>query len=63
MVKLGYCINVICQFFLLNSFMGGWFNIFGLELLTGLYYDRQWRESPYFPKVRVGACVCVWGGL
>ncbi|KAL8576636.1 hypothetical protein ACOMHN_025111 [Nucella lapillus] len=50
-VKMAYCVNVVCQFFLLNGFMGGWFNIFGLELLTGLYQDRQWRESPYFPKV------------
>ncbi|XP_076459977.1 innexin unc-9-like [Babylonia areolata] len=50
-VKLGYCVNVVCQFFLLSHFMGGWFNIFGLEILTGRYKDRQWRESPYFPKV------------
>lgn len=50
-IKLAYSVNIVCQFFVLNAFMGGWYNIFGLELLTGLYYDRQWRESPYFPKV------------
>jgi hypothetical protein len=53
-----YCANVIGQFFLLNGFMGGWYNIFGLELLTGLYYDRKWRESPYFPKVRRCVTCC-----
>ncbi|KAK7490833.1 hypothetical protein BaRGS_00017889, partial [Batillaria attramentaria] len=50
-VKLLYFINVVSWFFLLNRIMGGWFNVFGLELLTGMYYDRQWEESPYFPQV------------
>ncbi|XP_070187065.1 innexin unc-9-like isoform X2 [Littorina saxatilis] len=50
-VKLGYSINVISQFFILNRIMGGWWNIFGMEILTGLTNTRERRESPYFPKV------------
>lgn len=50
-VKLLYVVNVICQFFILNSFMGSWYSLYGFEVLNGLASDHTWRESPRFPKV------------
>ncbi|XP_046344503.1 innexin unc-9-like [Haliotis rufescens] len=50
-VKLLYVINVICQFFILNGFMGGWYNLYGFEVISGLANDMTWKESPRFPKV------------
>ncbi|XP_050418687.1 innexin unc-9 [Patella vulgata] len=50
-VKLVYVVNVICQFFLLNAFMGEWYNMYGMEVLSGLYNDHAWKDSPRFPKV------------
>ena len=50
-VKLCYVINVIVHFFLLNAFMGDWYNLYGFEVLDGLANDRYWRDSPRFPKV------------
>ncbi|GFN83747.1 hypothetical protein PoB_001025300 [Plakobranchus ocellatus] len=49
--KLLFVINVICQFFLLNGFMGGWYNMYGFEVIDGLTKDHYWRDSPRFPKV------------
>lgn len=50
-VKLLYVVNVICQFFILNGFMGGWYNLYGFEVMGGILEDHTWRESPRFPKV------------
>ena len=50
-VKVLYVVNVICQFFILNGFMGGWYNLYGFEVLSGLVGDHSWAESPRFPKV------------
>ncbi|NP_001191578.1 pannexin 3 [Aplysia californica] len=50
-VKVLYVVNVIIQFFLLNGFMGDWYNLYGFEVLDGLANDRYWRDSPRFPKV------------
>lgn len=59
-IKLLYCINIISQFFILNSFMGNWYSLFGFKLLSGLYHTRTWAESPYFPKV-TSKMACVLG--
>ncbi|XP_041374430.1 innexin unc-9-like [Gigantopelta aegis] len=50
-VKLMYVVNVICQFFILNGFMGNWYNLYGLEVIDGLSRDVAWRESKRFPKI------------
>lgn len=50
-VKLLFSVNVIVQFFLLNGFMGDWYNLYGFEVLDGLSNDHYWRDSPRFPKV------------
>ncbi|BFZ15641.1 hypothetical protein BsWGS_18679 [Bradybaena similaris] len=50
-VKVLYVANVVIQFFLLNAFMGGWYNLYGFEVIDGLAKDHYWRDSPRFPKV------------
>ena len=50
-VKALYVTNVICQFFLLNGFLGGWYNLYGFEVMAGLMNDADWNESRRFPKV------------
>lgn len=50
-VKCLFTTNVIVQFFLLNAFMGDWYNLYGFEVLEGLSNDHYWRDSPRFPKV------------
>ncbi|KAH9524006.1 Innexin unc-7 [Bulinus truncatus] len=50
-VKLLYVANVITQFFLLNAFMGNWYNMYGFEVIGGLMSDHAWPDSPRFPKI------------
>lgn len=50
-VKALYVVNVVIQFFLLNAFMGGWYSLYGFEVIDGLAKDQYWRDSPRFPKV------------
>ncbi|KAL5006164.1 hypothetical protein ScPMuIL_017322 [Solemya velum] len=50
-VKMLYVINVILQFFILNGFMGGFYSLYGFEVLDGLASNKEWRESPRFPRV------------
>nr|QIC55125.1 innexin 1 [Lymnaea stagnalis] len=50
-VKILFVVNVITQFFLLNAFLGGWYNLYGFEVLEGLATDHYWRDSPRFPKI------------
>lgn len=50
-VKILYVTNVITQFFLLNAFMGEWYNMYGFEVLSGLANDHYWKDSPRFPKI------------
>jgi hypothetical protein len=50
-VKVLYVANAITQFFLLNAFMGGWYSMYGFEVVEGLARDQYWRDSPRFPKV------------
>jgi len=51
-VKILYCVNVICQFFILNAFMGhSFYSAYGLEVLNGLANNWEVQESPRFPRV------------
>lgn len=50
-IKFLYCANVVGQFFILNAFMATDFNMFGFEVIENFIYDRNWRESPRFPRV------------
>ncbi|XP_062574874.1 innexin unc-9-like [Saccostrea cucullata] len=51
-VKVLYCVNIICQFFILNSFMGhGFYSAYGLEVLDGLAKNYEIKESRRFPRV------------
>ncbi|VDP26853.1 unnamed protein product [Soboliphyme baturini] len=50
-IKFMYIVNVICQFFILNSFLGPQYTFWGLEILRDLAYGREWHESGHFPRV------------
>lgn len=51
-VKILYCVNIICQFFILNAFMGhGFYSAYGLEVLDGLANNWEIKESYRFPRV------------
>jgi innexin len=50
-VKLLYVANVCGQFFLLNTFMGPNFNIYGFEVIRDMIKGRDFWESPRFPRV------------
>ena len=50
-VKLLYVLNVCGQFFLLNTFMGPDYNIFGFQVIRDLMQGKNFWESPRFPRV------------
>ncbi|KAL8564087.1 hypothetical protein ACOMHN_034564 [Nucella lapillus] len=50
-VKLMYLVNVVCQFVLLNAFMGNWYISYGVENLWAIFKNGEWTESPRFPRV------------
>jgi hypothetical protein len=50
-VKFLYLANVCGQFFLLNSFMGPEFNVYGFHVLRDLWQGQDFWESPRFPRV------------
>jgi hypothetical protein len=49
-VKLLYLLQVISQFFILNSFLGTSYTFWGFEILRDLAYGREWQESGHFPR-------------
>jgi len=49
--KILYLVNVCGQFFLLNSFMGPDYNIYGFQVIRDLWQGRDFWESPRFPRV------------
>ena len=49
--KLLYVINCLCQMWMLNAFLRNDFAIYGVELLTKLYYEESWSGSYRFPRV------------
>lgn len=44
-VKVLFIINVIGQFFILNSFLGPQYTFWGVDILRDLLYGRPWEES------------------
>jgi len=50
-VKLLYVANVCGQFFMLNTFMGPNFTIYGLEVIRDMYLGKNFWESERFPRV------------
>ena len=50
-IKLIYLANVCGQFFLLNTFMGPNFNMYGFHVIRDLYKGKDFWESPRFPRV------------
>lgn len=50
-IKLLYVVNVICHFFILNSFLGGFFEMWGIEAVNSLAREQVTKESRRFPRV------------
>ena len=50
-VKMLFFINVVCQFFILDAFMGGFFSFWGLEAMSSLAMEYEMKESRRFPRV------------
>ena len=49
--KLLYVVNVICHFFILNAFLGGFFEMWGIEAVNSLAREQVTKESRRFPRV------------
>ena len=49
--KLLYVINIICHFFILNAFLGGFFEMWGIEAVKSLATESVTKESKRFPRV------------
>ncbi|KAK6179172.1 hypothetical protein SNE40_011592 [Patella caerulea] len=47
--KILYSVNVVCQFFMLDEFLGGWFSLYGSSLIKKLLTNRAWGISTRFP--------------
>ncbi|KAL1233601.1 Innexin unc-9 [Trichinella spiralis] len=50
-IKFLYILNVVCQFLILNRFLGAQYTFWGFEILRDLAYGREWQESGHFPRV------------
>ncbi|XP_052760481.1 innexin unc-9-like [Mya arenaria] len=49
--KLMFCVNVVCQFYILDAFLGGFFRYWGIEAIHTLAVEHQLKESRRFPRV------------
>lgn len=49
--KLLYLANIVCQFFLMNAFLGTSHSFFGFDLLQDLYKGKSWEDNAHFPRV------------
>lgn len=50
--KLLYLLNVVCQFYLLDHFLGGGYHLFGVHVLLSVVAGREWSGSTnVFPRV------------
>jgi len=50
--KLLYLLNVICQFYLLDHFLGGGYHLFGIHALVDLIAGQEWSGAKaVFPRV------------
>jgi hypothetical protein len=50
-VKILYLTNIVAQFFILDAFMGGFFSMYGIEVMNFLVANGELRESPRFPRI------------
>uniref|UniRef100_A0A914HI00 Innexin n=1 Tax=Globodera rostochiensis TaxID=31243 RepID=A0A914HI00_GLORO len=50
-IKMLYLFQVVCQFFVLNSFLGTSYTFWGFEILRDLAHGHEWQESGHFPRV------------
>ncbi|VDD94954.1 unnamed protein product [Enterobius vermicularis] len=50
-VKIGFVINVILQFVLLDRFLGPQYTLWGIGIVNDLVHGRHWKESGHFPRV------------
>ena len=50
-MKILYLLNLICQFMIMNAFLGTSFDLFGLELLKRLSQGLTWESTAHFPRV------------
>ncbi|GAB1597361.1 innexin unc-9-like isoform X2 [Argonauta hians] len=50
-IKLLYVVNVIGQFFMLNSFLSTDFGIYGFQVMQHFNDHGSFKESPLFPRV------------
>lgn len=51
LIKLLFLANVIGHFFMLNAFMGGVFDMWGIEAINNLAHEAVTKESKRFPRV------------
>ena len=51
MVKFFYLANSIGQFFLLDTFMGSEYHLYGVQVIQGLITSQDWVGSKRFPRV------------
>jgi len=49
--KLIYVVNIISQFFIVNAFLGGFFEMWGIEAINSLATEAVTKESKRFPRV------------
>ncbi|KAL3093263.1 hypothetical protein niasHS_005158 [Heterodera schachtii] len=50
-IKILYLGNVAMQFFVLNSFIGRNYQLWGYEVLKALFNGQNWQDSPIFPRL------------
>jgi hypothetical protein len=50
-VKTIWLINAISQFYVLNTFIGNEYYLFGFHVIRLLYCGNEWQEFKYFPRV------------
>lgn len=50
-VKLLYVLNIICQFAMLNHFLGTQSALYGFHVLSDLVNGIEWEQTGIFPRV------------
>uniref|UniRef100_A0A914MQW7 Innexin n=1 Tax=Meloidogyne incognita TaxID=6306 RepID=A0A914MQW7_MELIC len=51
LVKVLYLLQIVCQFVILNNFLGSSYTFWGFEILRNLAMGLEWHESGHFPRV------------
>jgi len=50
-IKVLFVVNIVCQFFIVNEFLGGFFQMWGPEAANSLWEETITKESRRFPRV------------